>query len=63
MDGISDRDKLWIERMNDYELSEIHLEYLNESVDAGFYPGKQESYHWILLMTMGEELRIRRSAI
>jgi hypothetical protein len=62
MDGISE-DQLWIERMNDYELSEIHLEYLNESVASGFWRGKSESYHWKITQMLGREIRIRMSAI
>jgi len=62
MDGISE-DQLWIERMSDVELSDVHLEYLNESVDIGFYPGKTDSLHWKMLEALGAELRTRMSAV
>jgi hypothetical protein len=62
MDGISE-DQLWIERLSEVELSDIHLEYLKESVDAGFYPGKTESFHWKMLQALGAELRVRMAAL
>ena len=61
MDGISE-DQLWIERMTEQELSDVQWEYCKESIDAGYYPGKSESWHFRMLQMMTAEISIRMAA-